>query len=108
MIYLLLVKFLKDFFTYLLVGTLGVIFFAIFFREPPRIVKVLMLKDEDLLSSLVFIYVDLFSLMTAIFRFYFLFIIRLRFVFCLIFFLLVFGDLLIGLSHVDLKSCMYL
>lgn len=30
----------ENFFTYLLVGTLGVIFFAIFFREPPRIVKV--------------------------------------------------------------------
>ena len=27
-------------FTLLLVGTLGIIFFAIFFREPPRIVKV--------------------------------------------------------------------
>nr|AKL79023.1 photosystem II T protein [Euglena viridis] len=27
-------------YTFLLVGTLGVIFFAIFFREPPRIVKV--------------------------------------------------------------------
>jgi photosystem II PsbT protein len=26
-------------YTFLLVGTLGVIFFAIFFREPPRIVK---------------------------------------------------------------------
>nr|AEW12990.1 photosystem II T protein [Strombomonas acuminata] len=28
------------FLTLLLVGTLGIIFFAIFFREPPRIVKV--------------------------------------------------------------------
>nr|YP_009144886.1 photosystem II T protein [Euglenaria anabaena]AKJ83333.1 photosystem II T protein [Euglenaria anabaena] len=27
-------------YTFLLVGTLGIIFFAIFFREPPRIVKV--------------------------------------------------------------------
>nr|YP_009540991.1 photosystem II T protein [Discoplastis spathirhyncha]AYQ93500.1 photosystem II T protein [Discoplastis spathirhyncha] len=27
-------------YTFLLIGTLGVIFFAIFFREPPRIVKV--------------------------------------------------------------------
>jgi photosystem II PsbT protein len=26
-------------YTFLLVGTLGVIFFAIFFREPPRIAK---------------------------------------------------------------------
>jgi len=26
-------------YTFLLVGTLGIIFFAIFFREPPRIVK---------------------------------------------------------------------
>ena len=26
-------------YTFLLIGTLGVIFFAIFFREPPRIVK---------------------------------------------------------------------
>ena len=26
-------------YTFLLVGTLGVIFFAIFFREPPRIIK---------------------------------------------------------------------
>lgn len=30
----------EKFFTQLLVGTLGIIFFAIFFREPPRIVKV--------------------------------------------------------------------
>nr|YP_009032716.1 photosystem II T protein [Euglenaformis proxima]AGL11982.1 photosystem II T protein [Euglenaformis proxima] len=27
-------------YTFLLAGTLGIIFFAIFFREPPRIVKV--------------------------------------------------------------------
>ena len=26
-------------YTFLLIGTLGIIFFAIFFREPPRIVK---------------------------------------------------------------------
>jgi photosystem II PsbT protein len=26
-------------YTFLLVGTLGIIFFAIFFREPPRIAK---------------------------------------------------------------------
>jgi photosystem II PsbT protein len=26
-------------YTFLLVGTLGIIFFAIFFREPPRIIK---------------------------------------------------------------------
>jgi photosystem II PsbT protein len=26
-------------YTFLLVGTLGIIFFAIFFREPPRIVR---------------------------------------------------------------------
>nr|YP_010932347.1 T protein of photosystem II [Hormidiella parvula]WKT05981.1 T protein of photosystem II [Hormidiella parvula] len=26
-------------YTFLLVGTLGIIFFAIFFREPPRIFK---------------------------------------------------------------------
>ena len=26
-------------YTFLLVGTLGVLFFAIFFREPPRIAK---------------------------------------------------------------------
>jgi photosystem II PsbT protein len=26
-------------YTFLLVGTLGIIFFAIFFREPPRILK---------------------------------------------------------------------
>jgi len=26
-------------YTFLLVGTLGVLFFAIFFRDPPRIVK---------------------------------------------------------------------
>lgn len=26
-------------YTFLLVGTLGIIFFSIFFREPPRIVK---------------------------------------------------------------------
>jgi len=26
-------------YTFLLVGTLGIIFFAIFFREPPRVVK---------------------------------------------------------------------
>jgi len=31
---------LRSFLTRLLVSTLGVIFFAIFFREPPRIVKV--------------------------------------------------------------------
>ena len=36
---------IKDFFmealvyTFLLVGTLGIIFFSIFFREPPRIIK---------------------------------------------------------------------
>jgi photosystem II PsbT protein len=28
-------------YTSLLIGTLGIIFFAIFFREPPRIVKLL-------------------------------------------------------------------
>nr|BCT02519.1 photosystem II reaction center protein T [Medakamo hakoo] len=26
-------------YTFLLVGTLGIIFFSIFFREPPRIIK---------------------------------------------------------------------
>ena len=26
-------------YTFLLIGTLGIIFFAIFFREPPRMVK---------------------------------------------------------------------
>nr|ALO21658.1 T protein of photosystem II [Stephanosphaera pluvialis] len=26
-------------YTFLLIGTLGIIFFAIFFREPPRIAK---------------------------------------------------------------------
>jgi photosystem II PsbT protein len=26
-------------YTFLLIGTLGIIFFSIFFREPPRIVK---------------------------------------------------------------------
>nr|YP_010933261.1 T protein of photosystem II [Streptofilum capillatum]WKT08596.1 T protein of photosystem II [Streptofilum capillatum]WKT08695.1 T protein of photosystem II [Streptofilum sp. BC4-VF8pt]WKT08794.1 T protein of photosystem II [Streptofilum sp. ZNP2-VF4pt] len=26
-------------YTFLLVGTLGIIFFAIFFRDPPRIIK---------------------------------------------------------------------
>lgn len=26
-------------YTFLLIGTLGIIFFAIFFREPPRIIK---------------------------------------------------------------------
>jgi len=26
-------------YTFLLIGTLGIIFFAIFFREPPRLVK---------------------------------------------------------------------
>nr|AYB71457.1 photosystem II T protein [Trachelomonas grandis] len=33
-------------YTFLLVGTLGIIFFAIFFREPPRIVKVVMLLNR--------------------------------------------------------------
>lgn len=28
-------------YTFLLIGTLGIIFFAIFFREPPRIVKLI-------------------------------------------------------------------
>jgi len=28
-------------YTFLLVSTLGIIFFAIFFREPPRIVKLI-------------------------------------------------------------------
>nr|YP_009106182.1 T protein of photosystem II [Binuclearia lauterbornii]AIT95029.1 T protein of photosystem II [Binuclearia lauterbornii] len=26
-------------YTFLLIGTLGIIFFSIFFREPPRIIK---------------------------------------------------------------------
>jgi photosystem II PsbT protein len=30
-------------YTFLLVGTLGIIFFAIFFREPPRIIKLVLL-----------------------------------------------------------------
>ena len=38
-----------DFLTQLLVGTLGVIFFAIFFREPPRIVKVRKLLTQRFL-----------------------------------------------------------
>lgn len=37
-------------FTQLLVGTLGIIFFAIFFREPPRIVKV---RDYNLFCGLI-------------------------------------------------------
>ena len=28
-------------YTFLLVGTLGIIFFSIFFREPPRVIKLL-------------------------------------------------------------------
>jgi multisubunit Na+/H+ antiporter MnhB subunit len=43
MFYILQVKFsekLLVYLTHLLVGTLGIIFFAIFFRESPRIVKV--------------------------------------------------------------------
>jgi photosystem II PsbT protein len=31
-------------YTFLLIGTLGIIFFAIFFREPPRIVKLITTK----------------------------------------------------------------
>jgi len=31
-------------YTSLLIGTLGIIFFAIFFREPPRIVKLTFVK----------------------------------------------------------------
>jgi len=33
-------------YTFLLVATLGIIFFAIFFREPPRIVKLFYLIEE--------------------------------------------------------------
>lgn len=42
MFYIFTCKVLKEIilFTWLLIGTLGIIFFAIFFREPPRIVKV--------------------------------------------------------------------
>jgi len=40
-------------YTFLLVGTLGIIFFAIFFREPPRIVK--------LINSLYFINLNYIS-----------------------------------------------
>jgi len=32
-------------YTFLLVATLGIIFFAIFFREPPRIVKLFFFRD---------------------------------------------------------------
>jgi photosystem II PsbT protein len=33
-------------YTFLLVATLGIIFFAIFFREPPRIVKLFCVMEE--------------------------------------------------------------
>jgi photosystem II PsbT protein len=33
-------------YTFLLVGTLGIIFFAIFFREPPRIAKLFILTQH--------------------------------------------------------------
>jgi photosystem II PsbT protein len=39
-------------YTFLLVGTLGIIFFSIFFREPPRIVKLLSLFNLQLYGRL--------------------------------------------------------
>jgi hypothetical protein len=54
----LLVKFFeKIILTLLLVGTLGVIFFAIFFREPPRIVKV---RDMILANGFLFFSIKVF------------------------------------------------
>jgi hypothetical protein len=46
-------------YTSLLVGTLGIIFFAIFFREPPRIVKLfryLVSGSYKLMESLAFFF----------------------------------------------------
>jgi photosystem II PsbT protein len=34
-------------YTFLLVGTLGIIFFAIFFREPPRIAKLIFIDQNS-------------------------------------------------------------
>jgi photosystem II PsbT protein len=38
-------------YTFLLSGTLGIIFFAIFFREPPRIVKLYYLSITNHMES---------------------------------------------------------
>jgi photosystem II PsbT protein len=41
-------------YTFLLVGTLGIIFFAIFFREPPRIAKLFYWINLILWKALLF------------------------------------------------------
>ena len=41
-------------YTFLLVGTLGIIFFAIFFREPPRIAKSFILNQFKIYGKLCF------------------------------------------------------
>ena len=43
-------------YTFLLVGTLGIIFFAIFFREPPRIAKLFYRIDLNLMESSAFFF----------------------------------------------------
>jgi hypothetical protein len=43
-------------YTFLLVGTLGIIFFAIFFREPPRIAKLILLTQFNFMESSAFFF----------------------------------------------------
>jgi len=43
-------------YTFLLVGTLGIIFFAIFFREPPRIAKLLFRLNVNLMKTSTFFF----------------------------------------------------
>ena len=58
-------------YTFLLVGTLGIIFFAIFFREPPRIAKLLIYITFMESSSLFFpIFLWFFLLRVTVYSVY--------------------------------------
>jgi photosystem II PsbT protein len=53
-------------YTFLLVGTLGIIFFAIFFREPPRIAKLLIYITYFMESSSLFFPIFLWFLLLRV------------------------------------------
>jgi len=45
-------------YTFLLVGTLGILFFAIFFREPPRIAKLLYGLNLEFMENSAFFFLS--------------------------------------------------
>ena len=53
-------------YSFLLIGTLGIIFFSIFFREPPRIVKLHLSLTRNIMDFALFFPLLLWSLLLSI------------------------------------------